>query len=337
MNVRGAAVQSGLAALGLVVAYATWQREPERAPGEVIVIDANKEAVQKVRFDDGAGKWVELTRRRERDEEPRVWLKLGPDAAKKSPQRELPGNEGAERLWDKFAPLRATRALGVLAGDKLKEVGLDGAKKKLEIEARGAKSSFVVGNPPFGGVSDPYVRDEHDQRVYVLGNGVLSDLESAGVRLVDRTLHGFKAGDFDSITVVAGGKTRQLTVQATDSPMISKILGKGGKPDELVRNWHEKVFRFFVTDVLGKGENPPGGTPEVVCKVSYSWRGKPKGFVEIGRLAAAAPPATQSSSPPAQPPAPDMWVRSEHTASWDKLPGTADEVAKECAKIAATE
>ena len=56
MNVRGAAVQSGLAALGLVVAYTTWQREPERAPGEVIVIDVNKSDVQKVRFDDGAGK-----------------------------------------------------------------------------------------------------------------------------------------------------------------------------------------------------------------------------------------------------------------------------------------
>ena len=38
MNVRGAAAQGGLAALGLVVAYATWQRQPERAPGEVIVV-----------------------------------------------------------------------------------------------------------------------------------------------------------------------------------------------------------------------------------------------------------------------------------------------------------
>jgi hypothetical protein len=42
MNVRGAAIQSGLAALGLIVAYGTWQREPERAPGEVVVVDASK-------------------------------------------------------------------------------------------------------------------------------------------------------------------------------------------------------------------------------------------------------------------------------------------------------
>src|SRR6185312_7152381 len=56
MNVRGAAVQSGLAALGLVVAYTTWQREPERAPGEVIVVDVNKSDVQSVRLDGADGK-----------------------------------------------------------------------------------------------------------------------------------------------------------------------------------------------------------------------------------------------------------------------------------------
>src|SRR6185369_1477169 len=117
MNVRGAAVQSGLAALGLVVAYTTWQREPERAPGEVVVVDVNKSDVKSIRLDDGNGKTVELERRQDgRDEEPRVWLKLSADAKAKPPKpaREVPGNEGADRLWDKFAPLHATRALGTL-------------------------------------------------------------------------------------------------------------------------------------------------------------------------------------------------------------------------------
>ena len=115
MNVRGAAVQSGLAALGLVVAYTTWQREPERAPGEVIVVDVNKSDVQSVRIDEGDGKTVEMERRKDASgEEPRVWLKLSADAKQKKPAREVPGNEGADRLWDKFGPLRATRALGTL-------------------------------------------------------------------------------------------------------------------------------------------------------------------------------------------------------------------------------
>ncbi|HEX9103319.1 MAG TPA: DUF4340 domain-containing protein, partial [Polyangia bacterium] len=282
MNVRGAVVQSGLAALGLVVAYTTWQREPERAPGEVVVIDVNKSDVQSVRIDDGAGKTVELERRKEgRDEEPRVWLKLSADAKTKKPARELGGNEGADRLWDKFAPLRATRALGALKADKLKELGLDAPKKKLEVTARGVKHVFAVGSSPFG-VSDPYVKDEQDGRVYVLGGGVINDLESAGVRLVDRQLHGFKPGDFDSVTISAGGKSRTLSAPPAENQFAAKLVNaKSGKPDDMAKNWHDKVWRMMVTDVLGKGEQPASGTPEVACKVEYSWKGKPKGFVEL--------------------------------------------------------
>jgi hypothetical protein len=334
MNVRGAAVQSGLAALGLVVAYTTWQREPERAPGEVIVVDVNKSDVKSVRIDDGAGKTVELERRQEgRDEEPRVWLKLSPDVKLKKPAREVPGNEGADRLWDKFAPLRATRALGVLKADKLKELGLDAPKKKLELTARGVKHTFAIGSSPYG-VSDPYVKDEQDGRVYVLGGGVINDLESAGTRLVDRQLHGFKPGDFDSVTVSAGGKSRTLQAPPAENQFAAKLVSpKTGKPDDLAKNWHDKVWRLMVTEVLGKGELPTAGTPEVACKVEYSWHGKPKGFVELGRI--AAPPVASNVSAPAN--AGESWARSERAASWDKLPANAEDAIKECSKVAAGE
>jgi hypothetical protein len=331
VNVRGAAVQSGLAALGLVAAYTTWQREPERAPGEAIVIDVSQADVQKVRLDQGGGKWVELDRRKDsRDEEPRVWLKLSADAQRKTPERELPGNDGATRLWDKFAPLRATRALGTLPADKLKELGLAAPKKKLEVTARGVKHTFDVGSSPFG-VSDPYVKDAQDGRVYVLGNGVLTDLESAGVRLVDRTLHGFKPGDYDSVTISSGGKSRTLTAPPAENQFAAKLLNKAGKPDDMAKNWHDKLWRTMVTDALGKGENPDKGAPEVSCKVEYGWHGKQKGFVELGRV--AAPQNTST----AQPPPAEVWARSEHTASWVKLPSSADSVVGECAKIAAGE
>lgn len=332
MNVRGAAVQGGLAALGLVVAYTTWQREPERAPGEVVVIDVNKGDVQKVRYDEGKGKFVELDRRKEPgEEEPRVWLHLSADPQRKTPERQVPGNEGAERLWAKFAPLRATRGLGVLKGDKLKEVGLDAPKKKLTVTARGVTHVYDVGTSPFG-VSDPYVRDAQDGRVYVLGGGVLSDLGSAGIRLVDRALHGFKPGDFDGFVVTAGSKSRAFAVQPTENMFAAKVTAKAtGKVDDMAKNWHDKLWRTFVTDVLGKGEKPDKGAPEVGCKVEYTWHGKSKGFIEVGRI---TPPQTQST---AQPPPPEVWARTERTASWDKLSGSADQLLKECGKIAGGE
>src|SRR5438105_532356 len=117
MNVRGAAVQSGLAALGLVVAYTTWQREPERAPGEVLVVD------------------------------------------------------------------------------------------------------------------------------------VINDLESAGVRLVDRQLHVFKPGDYDAVTISAGGKSRTLSAPPSENQFAAKLVNaKTGKPDDMAKNWHDKVWRLMVTE-----------------------------------------------------------------------------------------
>jgi hypothetical protein len=338
MNVRGAALQSGLAALGLVAAYTTWQREPERAPGEVVVLDVNKGDVKQIRFDDGAGKWVQLERRSEPGlEEPRVWLKIAANEKQSTPERELPGNDGASRLWEKFSPLRATRALGVLKGDKLKELGLEAAKKKLEVTAKGEKHTFLVGTSPFS-VSEPYVKDDKDGRVYVLGGGVISDLDSAGVRLVDRTLHGFKPGEFDALTVSSGDKRRELTAPAADNPMAQKLVSKKtGKTDDLSKNWHDKLWRLMVIEVLGKGEQPKAGAPELACKVEYLEKGKPKGFVELGRTAAAPPPANVSMPTPPPATAQDTWARSEHTAGWVKLPQSADDVVKECAKVAAGE
>lgn len=334
MNVRGAAVQSGLAALGLVVAYTTWQREPERAPGEVVVVDVNKSDVTSVRIDDGSGKTTELERRKEGDEEPRVWLKLSADAKAKRPAREVPGNEGADRLWDKFAPLHATRSLGVLKADKLKELGLDAPKKKLELTARGVKHTFAIGSSPYG-VSDPYVKDEQDGRVYVLGGGLINDVESAGTRLVDRQLHAFKPGDFDTVTISAGGKSRTLQAPQAENQFAAKLINaKTGKPDDLAKNWHDKIWRMMVTDVLGKGEAPTTGSPEVACKIEYKWHGKPKGFVELGRITPPPVASNVSAPPTAQV---ESWARSERTASWDKLPANADDAIKECNKVAAAE
>jgi NitT/TauT family transport system substrate-binding protein len=50
MNGRGVALQAALAAVGLMAAFFTWQREPEGMPGEITVLDSSKRALQKVRY-----------------------------------------------------------------------------------------------------------------------------------------------------------------------------------------------------------------------------------------------------------------------------------------------
>jgi hypothetical protein len=365
VRTRGAAVQGGLAALGLVAAWGTWQREPEKAPGQVTVLDASKSDVGKVRFEDDKGGFVELSR-----DGGVVWVRASArgEGKLRTPERELRGSESAEHLLDSFAPLRASRALGVVAADKLKEYGLadeepkaapkgDGGvaaapapkkptvRRRILVTARGETRTFTIGS---GSSMSPYVRDDGDGRVYLLGGPLVSDLESAATRMVDRTLHTFKPGDFDEITVAATAqgatqgatKKRALRVLSPENPAASKLTSKKtpDKPDDVAKSWHDKVWRLAPVEVLGRGEAPAGGAPPVALRIDYDFHGHGAGWIEIGRVtppAPAPPPAT--SAPPPAPPAVEVWARTEHTASWVKLVASSDDLVKEAEKIASAE
>lgn len=339
MTTRGAVTQGALAAVALIAAYTSWQKEPERPPGEVVLLEIGKGELTKVRYEDDK-KWVELTPAKEAGE-PAVWMKVSARPEAKAPEREVRGGDGALKLVDKLEPLRAARGLGAISGDKLKELGLEAPKKKLTLSARGTSYTFQIGASPFG-VADPYVKDDRDGKVYVLGGTLLADLDAAAVRLVDRQVHTFKPTDFDALTVSAGGKRRELVQTNIDekNPFASKLAPKAApdKPDAQAKNWHDKLWRFVTLEALGKGEKPAAGEPPIAVRVDYSWKGKPKGWVELARVQPAAPPQPANSSAP-PPPAPpvDVYIRSEHSAGWLKLPAVADEVIKEADKVAATE
>jgi hypothetical protein len=336
MTTRGATAQGALAALALIAAYTSWQKEPERPPGEVVLLDIGKGELTKVRYEDDK-KWVELTPAKE-DGERLVWMKVSARPEAKAPEREVRGGEGALKLIEKLEPMRAARGLGALAADKLKELGLEAPKKKLTVSARGSSYTFHIGASPFG-VSDPYVKDDRDGKVYVLGGTLLADLDAAAVRLVDRQVHTFKPTDFDALVISAGGKKRELVQTNIDekNPFAAKFAPKAApdKSDALAKNWHDKLWRMVTLEALGKGEKPAAGEPPVAVRVDYSHDGKPKGWVELGRVVPTAPPppANTSAPPPPAPPV-EVYVRSEHSAGWLKLPATADEVIKEADKVA---
>ena len=336
MKAPGAGVQVGLAAVSLVLAYTTWQREPERKPGEVVIVEASLGDLDKIRYEDQSGKepkWVELERRKEADG-PHPWLRVSAKADAKQPERELRGNESAQKLFDKFAPLKGSRSLGVLSADKLKEVSLAAPKKRIEVTVHGQKRVLLVGISPFG-VSDPYVRDEADGKVYVLGGGVLSDLDSAGIRLVDRQLHDWKPTEVDHLKITVDGKSKELTQIPGETPAQTKLADKTGKVDEMVKAWHEKLWRVLVSEVLGKGEVPKSGAPVLALRVDYQERGHDKGFVEFGRVQLA--PVETTAATPASPPKPteEIYARSESTAGWVKISVAAEDLLKEAPKVVA--
>jgi hypothetical protein len=352
---RAVALQGGLAALGLVAAYFTWQRQPDGAPGDVVVIDAGKGDLAKIHFED-ENNTVDIERGKGGGDAP-AWLhivekagaKTPPsphgapkppteDKSKPKPPRDLRGNEQAGKLLESFAPLRSPRGFGVLPAPKLKELGLDDTKRKLVVNARGETREFVIGQP-VGSSGESYLKNTRDGRVYIMPRSVLGDLQGASFRLVERQLHAFKIPEVDRLVVSAGGKTRELAIQGRENPATYKLVAPKApdKPDEMARNWHEKVWRIFPTEIMGKGERPAGGDPQVAIRVDYLEGKKKVGWLEIAKTEPKAEPASQESTtlgPVPPPPKPDIYARTENTAGWVKIQGDVGYIT-DAEKIAA--
>jgi hypothetical protein len=104
-------------------------------------------------------------------------------------------------------------------------------------------------------------------------------------------------------------------------PQTAKVAPASApdKPDDFARNWHDKIWsRQIVTEVLGKGEAPASGEPKPALRIEYSYRGKPKGFLELAIGQGA-----------------ETFARSENTAGWVALHGGAAEVIEEAKKVVA--
>jgi hypothetical protein len=241
-----------------------------------------------------------------------------PPAAPTTPERELRGNETAQKLYERFAPLRASRALGTLSDDKLKELGLADSKRKLEVTAGGTRYAFKIGTPA-SGLSTPYLQNEADGKVYLLGGTVLGDLESASSRLIDRRFHDFKPNEVDTLTVKAADKQREFEFSAGELGQNAKLTPKAApdKPDDFAKNWHDRIWRLIPVDLLGKGEQPAAGDPKVVVRVDYGFKGKPRGYVELGQAGPS-----------------DLYARSEFSAGWVKVHSGGDDIAQEGKKVA---
>ncbi|WP_164007220.1 hypothetical protein [Pyxidicoccus trucidator] len=234
------------------------------------------------------------------------------------PPRELRANETAEKLFARFAPLRAMRALGELDAKKLEEVGLASTPRKLTLTVGGKPEAFSLASPA-GGWGTPYLRREADGRVFLLGPALLPDLENATSRLVDRRLHTFELGDFDAVVISAGGASRTFRASgnAPAGPVSLVPEESPDRPDEFARNWHDRVWRLMPLDFLGRDELPPGGELEEAFRVEYRKGGKPVGELRVAR--------GQGS----------FFARTEHTTGWARLHAGVDSLANEAAKVAA--
>jgi len=232
-----------------------------------------------------------------------------------APPRDLYGSDVAAKLVDQFAPLRSPRAFGILDAAKLKELGLEGSKKKLTISAKGDTREYTIGQPPGNGILESFMRDERDGRVYLMPHGVLGDL-TATTRLVDKKLHGFEPVEFDRLVITVGGKSRELVQSHRESIQAALLASPKtpDKPDQMAKNWHDLLWRSFAMDVLGAGEVPKEGAPTPAAKVEYFDGKKSIGYIEL-----AKPPENSVQQTDQAGNRTTMYARTERTAGWVKL------------------
>jgi hypothetical protein len=332
---RSLAVQGGIAALGLITVYATWQREPERAPGAVTVIDASKSDVTKVHFEDetlavditrgpsgdASGVWLHLVTKPKAETKPDA--KADPKSPAKPeakpaptpPPRDLPGADNAKHLFEQFAPMVSLRAFGVLDAAKLKELGLDNPKRKLEVTVKGDVRRYDIGAPATQTGGESFIRDTRDGRVYLMPRNVLTELQNAN-HLVDRRLHTFDLPDFDRIKLSSGGKEKEFVQVGRESraTMAFAPAKTPDKKDQTAKNWHDALWRVFSSEQLGKGEEPAAGKVSVVLRVDYLEGKSSVGWTEIGRVESGSGLSDDAAA------GGETYARTEHTAGWNKIP-----------------
>ncbi|AKJ07361.1 hypothetical protein ATI61_111313 [Archangium gephyra] len=309
MNARAVLLQVVLAVLALVAAVLVWQRGSAGLPGEVTVLEFSSRALQRVRFDDEA-RVVELFRD-ERNAET-LWVRLGEKPG------ELRGNEMAKSLFTGLAPLKAIRALGVQDEKKLEEMGLTGSPRKLTLTVAGQQQVLTLGARQGEELPNPYARRE-DGSVFLLGPSLVPQLESAAALLVDRRMHTFELGEFDAFVVFQGANVRSFVVKgAPPEPVTVAPQQTPEAPDELARAWLDRVWRLPPRDMLGRGEEPPGGEPEEVFRVEFKRGGRVLGQLTVARGGEG-----------------DFFARTEHTAGWVRLLSGVDALAAMAVTVAA--
>ena len=218
------------------------------------------------------------------------------------------GNETADDVWTKFAPLNALRELDVGVDADLAAFGLDEPTATITVDVGAKATTIDVGGQSFG-TQNAYVRQ--DARIFLMDNKTLRPLQHAKTRLVERRLQPLEEADIEQISVTRGGDRRAF-IQGNRDDRAKAFWAASTAPDDKDLEggtWIEKLLRMRV-----QGYEPPddtetlepvyvfvvegGGTPWQVEILRTTGEGDPdyyarsafnRGVVKLTRSLAAEP------------------------------------------------
>ena len=249
------AFHGALAALGLFLAWWAWTAEdaPQRPEGTVDVVEC--ERVSRVSLE-SEGRDAVLERKGEDDAF--FWVTADRKDGVQSTRTEFVGGAAAKKLMEeRLAPFAATRSLGEVSdAGALKELGFEETTSTLELRCDGATHSFAVGTSAFGS-GDRYVRAK-DGEVFLVDGEIITDLESAEFRLMQRELVGADWTEVETLEVSGFGQQIVLRQRNRQDPHRA-LWVDAADPDrrnELYGNWLGRVRGLRVSDYLAPDAAP---------------------------------------------------------------------------------
>ena len=236
----------------LAVAYQTWSRADDPAPGpstvslwrgepedltRIVYETVNRRVAVERRADDtGSFVWVSVT--------------IDGDTTAAAPDSviEFPGDDQAHELTEAYAALRAIRDLGAIDAESQEELGLTESTATLRVELGDEAHTLHVGGTVFAS-GDRYVHDPASGRAYVLPARMVSSLHRAEGVIVERAVH--PPAILERVAAVTvrtdgGERTMRRVAGATSDSATWELPEEPGRPNQTFATFMERVERLSV-------------------------------------------------------------------------------------------
>ncbi|MCA9601489.1 MAG: DUF4340 domain-containing protein [Polyangiales bacterium] len=321
-----------LALVGLGLAYRAWTKKDEDAEAgsdeSVTLVDCTPARLQEIVLLDGA-KRVALSQKKDGGT-PYFWVRTQVEstapADEKNRVTEFALSKEVNEFLKAALPFRATRSLGQLTAEQLKDTKLAEPEDHLTIACGGKKHEFDLGSEAFGS-GDYYVRPKGQTTVYLVASKAVSDLMRADSALMLRELIPVEMSDIETVTVRAEGREKKLKqLNRLDKRKAEWVdAAEPDRRNELYSNWLARVRQLRVEQYLPEGSEPgtelASPAPYIpVAKLDYrDSDGKELGAFEFG--------VVQSETP-------IYYARSTATHAWVRvLASVGKQVAQDVAPV----
>lgn len=165
-------------------------------------------------------------------------------------------SDAVEQIFEQIAPVRADREVSVESDDRRAAYGFDEPKGTLTVRTSdGGDRSFTVGGYAYGR-RHVYVRDDSDDRYFVVDAGLVRPFLGPSRRLKQREVVDTERRAVERILLRGDEESAELVHHHPDDPAASYwSLGEEDEKSPTARSWVDKLMRLRL-DAYVTGERP---------------------------------------------------------------------------------